>query len=75
MHTFFLGANTGKGFFSLYDRFPPEGAFLHVIKGGPGTGKSSLMRRIGQAAEARGLAVQRVLCSITYMGGLHGCAV
>ena len=63
MHTFFLGANTGKGFFSLYDRFPPEGAFLHVIKSGPGTGKSSLMRRIGQAAEARGLAVQRVLCS------------
>ena len=60
----FLGGNTCKGFLSLYEGFPPEeGAFLHVIKGGPGGGKSGFMRRIGQAAEARGLEVQYVLCS------------
>ena len=62
--TYFLGANCAKGFFSLYDGFPPDdGAFLHIIKGGPGTGKSSFMRRIGHAAEERGLAVHYVLCS------------
>ena len=44
----FLGGNTCEGFLSLYDGFPPEeGAFLHVIKGGPGGGKSGFMRRIG----------------------------
>lgn len=62
--TYFLGANSKDGFFSLYAGFPPkEGDFLHIIKGGPGTGKSGFMRRIGKAAEAKGLDVQYVLCS------------
>ncbi len=62
---YFLGSNSCRGFYSLYDDFcPPEGdCFLHVIKGGPGCGKSSFMRRIGAAAEERGLAVEYVLCS------------
>ncbi|MBO5556747.1 MAG: hypothetical protein J5927_06140 [Oscillospiraceae bacterium] len=61
---FFLGANSQEGFASLYDGFPGEpGSFLHVIKGGPGTGKSSFMRKLGAEAEARGLDVQYVLCS------------
>jgi hypothetical protein len=60
----FLGGNTCKGFLSLYKGFPPEeGAFLHVIKGCPGGGKSGFMRRIGAAAEERGLEVHYVLCS------------
>ncbi len=64
MQTYFLGANSSAGFFSLYDDFPPEdGAFLHVVKGGPGTGKSTLLRAIADAAEKRGLEVHRVLCS------------
>ena len=62
--TCFLGGNSCRGFVSLYDGFPPEeGAFLHIIKGGPGTGKSSFMRAVGAAAEARGLDVYYVLCS------------
>lgn len=64
VNTFFLGANSRRGFSSLYGGFPPgEGAFLHVIKGGPGTGKSGFMRRIGKRAEEKGLDVQYVLCS------------
>ena len=62
--TFFLGANSREGFASLYRYFPgAEDAFLHIVKGGPGTGKSSFMRRIGAAAEAHGLDVHYVLCS------------
>ena len=61
--TYFLAANSGRGFFSLYEGFPPEGAFLHIIKGGPGTGKSGFMRRIRQAAWDRGLDTETVLCS------------
>lgn len=62
--SYFLGANTKDGFYSLYDGFASgEGDFLHIIKGGPGTGKSSFMRRIGAYAQDHGLDVQYVLCS------------
>ena len=62
--SYFLGANSRDGFISLYGYFPrPEGDFLHIVKGGPGTGKSSFMRRLGRAAEARGLETHYVLCS------------
>lgn len=62
--TYFLGANSRAGFASLYGFFPgAEDTFLHIIKGGPGTGKSGYMRRIGLAAEERGLDVHYVLCS------------
>lgn len=62
---YFLGANSRYGFRSLYGGFcrAEDGGFLNIIKGGPGCGKSSFMRRIGAAAEARGLAVEYILCS------------
>lgn len=61
---YFLGANSAKGFFSLYDGFcRGEGDYLSIIKGGPGTGKSGFMRRIGRAAEQAGFDVEYVLCS------------
>ena len=62
---FFLGANSKDGFYSLYDDFvsPESGDFLWVIKGGPGSGKSSFMRKIGSAAEKRGLVVEYIHCS------------
>lgn len=63
MFSFFLGANSKNGFTSLYGGFPPDHAFLHVLKGGPGTGKSTLLRKLAAAAERRGLEVRRLLCS------------
>lgn len=62
---FFLGANTKSGFYSLYDGFtdPAAGDFLWVIKGCPGCGKSSFMRRIAAAAEQAGLRAEYILCS------------
>ena len=62
--SYFLGANSKDGFFSLYSEFcSRKGDFLHIIKGGPGTGKSSFMRKIARAAEEKGLEVEYVLCS------------
>lgn len=62
--TFFLGANSAQGFYSLYDDFASRpGDFLHIIKAGPGTGKSTFMRNIGKAAEDRGYAVEYIICS------------
>ncbi len=62
--TYFLGANSSQGFYSLYDGFPPSRTgMLHIIKGGPGTGKSSFMKKLAEAAESRGLRAEKVLCS------------
>jgi hypothetical protein len=62
---FFLGANSKDGFYSLYDDFvsPECGDFLWVIKGGPGSGKSSFMKKIASAAEDNGLEVEYIHCS------------
>ena len=62
---YFLGANTPQGFSSLYDQFADStrGDFLYVIKGGPGSGKSSFMRFLGAAAEDAGLDVEYIRCS------------
>ena len=62
---FFLGANSGRGFQSLFDRFcqPERYRDLLVLKGGPGCGKSTMMRKIGEAMEARGESVEYLLCS------------
>ncbi|CUH92513.1 hypothetical protein [Herbinix luporum] len=45
---FLLGSNTKQGFVSLFDqlRDPRYGKRLYIIKGGPGSGKSSLMKRV-----------------------------
>ena len=60
---FFLAANSGRGFVSRYADFPGKGAFLHILKGGPGTGKSSFLKRIRGRAEERGLDTESILCS------------
>ncbi|MDO4750244.1 MAG: hypothetical protein Q4A39_05315 [Eubacteriales bacterium] len=62
---FFLGANSGDGFCSLYDGFVDcaHGDFLWVIKGGPGCGKSSFMRHIARTVENAGCEVEYILCS------------
>ena len=62
---FFLGANSGQGFQNLFGRFcAPENHYdLIVLKGGPGVGKSTMMRRIGAAMEKRGEQVEYLYCS------------
>lgn len=62
---YFLGANSPTGFYSLYDHLlpPQEARAIYILKGGPGCGKSTLMRKIGGWAEEIGLAAEYVLCS------------
>ena len=62
---YFLGANAPTGFYSLYDRMlPPEGAeAIYILKGGPGCGKSTLMRRVAQQLAQAGESVEYILCS------------
>ena len=62
---FFLGANSGQGFQNLFPSFckPEDHYDLIVLKGGPGVGKSTMMRRIGKAMEERGEDVEYLYCS------------
>ena len=62
---FFLGANSGQGFQNLFPRFcePEDFHDLIVLKGGPGAGKSTLMRTVGKAMEKRGEEVEYLYCS------------
>lgn len=62
---FFLGANSPRGFYSLYDQLidPKQAEAIYILKGGPGCGKSSLMRRIGTRAEEMGDSVEYIHCS------------
>lgn len=61
----FLGGNTPLGFYSLYHQLSDPRRFraVYIIKSGPGSGKSTLMRRVGRHAQAAGLDTEEVLCS------------
>lgn len=64
MH-FFLGANSPQGFQSLFEEFcRSEDLYdLLILKAGPGAGKSTMMRRIGEVMEERGEQVEYLHCS------------
>jgi hypothetical protein len=61
---YFLGANSPAGFYSLYDQLldPAQASAYYILKGGPGCGKSSLMKRVGLQAEEAGYFVEYIHC-------------
>lgn len=61
----FAAANSGRGFFSFYSQVfgRKEIERRYIIKGGPGTGKSSLMKKVAAYASERGHAVCSYRCS------------
>lgn len=61
----FPGSNTPNGFYSFFNYILPqeEANQLYVIKGGPGTGKSSFMKRMGTYATEQGFDVEFFHCS------------
>ena len=62
---YFLGGNTPAGFYSLYHQLsdPARMRALYIIKSGPGSGKSSLMRRVERHVRAAGMETEEVLFS------------
>lgn len=60
---FFASANTGKGFISYYKEIYSDLKHLYIIKGGPGTGKSSLMKKITDKAIKKGMNLECFRCS------------
>ena len=59
----FGGANGEHGFISYYGELFSGLKYIYILKGGPGTGKSYLMRLCAEEAVSRGLQVEKVHCS------------
>ncbi len=61
---YFAGANTADGFRGLYGDIADERKRerVYVIKGGPGTGKSTLIRKAADAAAKEGFDAEYYLC-------------
>lgn len=62
----FPGGNTSKGFFNYFQGIFPdwdENRRLYILKGGPGVGKNTFMKRIGKAAEDKEYAVEYFHCA------------
>ena len=71
----FPGGNTSQGFFSYYDYLiDPDATRIFVIKGGPGVGKSSLMRSVGEVMLNMGYDVEYHCCS-SDNGSLDGVCI
>ncbi len=62
---YFLAANSAKGFVSYFDSCfdPLDGWSAYIIKGGPGTGKSSFMKKTVAVAESKGIEAELYHCS------------
>ncbi len=59
---YFLAANSGEGFVSYFEDFikNADGFHIFIIKGGPGTGKSSFMKKMAKKASEN--EIEAIFC-------------
>ena len=60
---YYGGGNTAKGFVHFFESNFQELDRLFILKGGPGTGKSTLMKSIGEEWRDKGYDVEWIHCS------------
>ncbi|HHX11341.1 MAG TPA: hypothetical protein GX731_00860 [Clostridiales bacterium] len=62
---YFAGNNTAQGFFSYFDYIInlEEGNHYYILKGGPGVGKSSFMKKFASKMVEKGYSIEYVHCS------------
>lgn len=62
---YFLGSSGKNGFFSYFSQIAPKinGQYTFIIKGGPGTGKSSIMKKVASEIENMDIGCERIFCS------------
>ena len=61
--SYFAARNTASGFISGFESIFANVSQKLILKGGPGTGKSTLIRAVAAEAENRGLSVEYFYCS------------
>lgn len=62
MHYFACG-NTARGFWNFFESNLADLKKVYILKGGPGTGKSTLMKRIGKQYLNKGYDIEYIHCS------------
>ncbi|MFP4015975.1 MAG: PRK06851 family protein [Halanaerobiales bacterium] len=60
---YFPGGNTPEGFYSFYKYLPYYADSVYIIKGGPGTGKSTFMKKIAFELNEAGYDIEFHWCS------------
>ena len=60
---YFACGNTSKGFQNYFSSNLKNLNKIYILKGGPGTGKSSLMKKVGKAMIDKGVPVEYIHCS------------
>ncbi|MDQ0218583.1 hypothetical protein ELQ35_04275 [Peribacillus cavernae] len=63
IRNYYAGGNTARGFHSLYESNLQGLDKLFILKGGPGTGKSTLMKKVGQEWVNKGFDIEFLHCS------------
>ena len=62
-NSYFAALNTSRGFISNFDEVFSSAKRTLILKGGPGTGKSTLIRALASEATNRDMAVEYFYCS------------
>lgn len=64
-NSYFAASNGGRGFVSYFDKVFDNDRYekVYVLKGGPGTGKSSLMKKAAIISKELGYTFEQILCS------------
>ncbi len=62
---FFLASQSPNGFFSFFEKlyYPKKDWFCYILKGGPGVGKSTLMKKIAKEAKKQKISCELIHCS------------
>ena len=61
--SYFVCANSSSGFVNFFPEVICGMEKVYIIKGGPGTGKSTMMKKIGEYFEKKLYAVEYIRCS------------
>ncbi len=63
---YFPGANSGEGFYSRFGGIIPPNSpnhYTYILKGGPGVGKNTLMKKVAKRALQQGYKVEEFRCA------------
>jgi hypothetical protein len=63
IRNFYAGGNTARGFANLFDSSLQGLERVYILKGGPGTGKSSLIRTVGNVLVKEGFDIWFIHCA------------
>lgn len=71
---YYAGGNTAKGFLHFFESNLEGLERVFILKGGPGTGKSTFIRSIGRDWQEKGYVVEWIHCS-SDVGSLDGVII